>query len=404
MGERILILDPGLVVSEGHHLGVSGMLGAAAIDMGHEPIVVANAASPLSSITYEGREIPLVAALPQSPYPGAGVRTMDELIAFNDGAYRQLADLPAHLFDEPVRVLVHTTNEIQVLGLARWLSEEVGEGAEHRVKSAVVTLMMPIPINHRASDYEEEDPTVCELYRRALGVIAGRPGIAILGFGEVVAEDHARSSKVAVEAGRALAPGYGRPIQPKAESAEPTVLLYMGDAKLDKGLHMMPDVISRLRAASVQAKFILHLSGSMVERYAWIIERIASAAEGDERFELRHGRLSEQDYNDIWDSSDLAVLSYHPGVYARKASGICWDVMNRGIPAVAIADTWHMLEFGRYGHPVVYSEAFQSEPLAEAVIAAIGQLPQLAEAAALGRERFLAANDPKNYIMRLLGA
>ena len=404
MGERILILDPGLVVSEGHHLGVSGMLGAAAIEMGHQPIVVANATSPLSSIIYDGREIPVVAALPQSPYPGAGVRTMDELDAFNDAAYRQLADLPAHLFDQPVRVIVHTTNEIQVLGLARWLSEQVGNDAGHGVKSAVVTLMMPIPVNQRAGGFDEEDPTVCELYRRALRIMAGRTGIAILGFGEVVSEDHATSSGVPVEVGRPLAPGFGRAIRPKAEAEEPTVLLYMGDAKLDKGLHLLPDVIARLRATSVRAKFIIHLSGSMVERYAWLIERIAAAAEGDDRFELRRGRLTEQEFNDLWDSADLAVLSYHPGVYARKASGICWDAINRGIPAVVIADTWHMLEFPRYGHPVIVAEAFQSGPLAEAILEAIDQLPALGEAAALGRDRFLAANDPKHYIARLLNA
>lgn len=404
MGERILILDPGLMASEGHHLGVSGMLGAVAIEMGHEPIIVANAASPLSSIIYDGREIPVVAALPQSPYPGAGVRTMDELTELNDGAYRQLADLPPGLFDRPVRVLVHTTNEIQVLGLARWLSEEVGEGAEHRVKSAVVTLMMPIPIAPRTDAVEEQDPTVCELYRRALGVIAGRAGIAILGFGEVVAEDHARSSRVPVEVGRPLAPGFGRAISPKPAAEEPTVLLYMGDAKLDKGLHLLPDVISRLSATPVKAKFIVHLSGSMVARYGWIIEMIESAAKGDDRFELRRGHLTGQDFNDLWDSADLAVLSYHPGVYARKASGICWDAINRGIPAVVIDDTWHMLEFPRYGHPVIVSDAFLSEPLAEAILTAIDRLPSLGEAAALGRERFLAANDPKHYITRLLSA
>ena len=291
-----------------------------------------------------------------------------------------------------------------MLGLARWLTERVGTDAAQGVKSAVVTLMMPIPISPEPGPVVEQDPTVCELYRRALRLLAERKDIAILGFGEVVAEDHARSAQVPVEVGRPLAPGFGRPITPRPEGAAPTVLLYMGDAKLDKGLHLMPDVISRLRATSLKAKFVLHLSGSMVERYAWIVDRIASAAEGDERFELKRGRLTEQEFDGLWDSASLAVLSYHPGVYARKASGICWDAMNRGIPAVAIANTWHMLEFSRYGHPVIVSEAFLSEPLVQAITTAIDQLPALGEAAALGRERFLAANDPKHYITRLFNA
>ena len=61
----------------------------------------------------------------------------------------------------------------------------------------------------------EEDPTVCELYRRALRLMAERKEIAILGFGEVVAEDHARSAQVPVEVGRPLAPGFGRQITPR---------------------------------------------------------------------------------------------------------------------------------------------------------------------------------------------
>ncbi|HSZ73507.1 MAG TPA: hypothetical protein VK779_01710 [Rhizomicrobium sp.] len=400
MAERILILDPGFISGEGHHLGVSGMLGAAAIELGHEPTLVANARSPLSTISYETFEVPVAALLPQSPYPGSGTRTLDELLAFNERAYQQLVDLPDYLFEKPVRVLVHTTNEIQVLGLAQWLSEQIGNG--ERVKSAVVALMMPPPIIRKADGIAEEDAAICEIYRRALRILSATKNVEILGIGATIAEDHAQSAAIKVGIGGALIGGINRTLGEKSESELPRILLYMGDAKLDKGLHMLPDIITRLRKRGAAAKFVIHLSGSMVERYGWIIERIKNAAKDDDRFEIMEGRLGEQTYYDLWDTSDAVVLCYHPGVYARKTSGICWDAMNRGIPAVAIADTWHMLELSRYHYPVVPSPAFLAVPLVNAILSMIGQLPALSQAAIEGRERFRTANDPKLYITKLL--
>jgi len=248
----------------------------------------------------------------------------------------------------------------------------------------------------------EEDPAICEIYRRAVRLLSGTKGVDILGIGATIAEDHAQSADTKVGTGGALIGGIGRALGEKPETAQPRILLYMGDAKLDKGLHILPDIIARLRKTDVAATFVIHLSGSMTERYAWIIERIRQAAKGDERFELMEGRLSEQTYYDLWDHADAVVLCYHPGVYARKTSGICWDAMNRGIPAVAIADTWHMLELSRYDYPVVPAPAFLAKPLVEAILTLIAQLPELSQAAIAGREKFRAANDPKLYITRLL--
>jgi len=397
---RILIIDPGLRVGEGHHLGVDTTLGAAAVALGHEPIVLAHARSPLKSLTQGDATIPVLPAFPHSIYLGNEDRTYEDLELVNKKARQQLIDLGDSLFREPVRVLIHTTNETQVLGVAQWLCENM-ESSPRRITSAVVALMFPPPIERTTDGIKEKNPAVCKIYSRAIRLLASVPGVSVLGIGYTVAEDHTISSGVNVEVGGALVAGIGRPIKREPPSNQPTVLLYMGDAKIDKGFHILPEIVRQLRRSEVNANFVIHASGSMVERYSWIMDALVLAIGDDARFDLKRGRLSEEEFHGLWDSADLALLAYHPGVYARKTSGICWDAINTGIPVIAVENTWHMLELERYGHPVVASPAFLPEPLVEALLCGIGMLPSLYHDAQKSRDRFLKENDPKMYIERL---
>jgi hypothetical protein len=398
---RILIVDPGLRTGEGHHLGVDGMLGAAALALGYEPIILANASSPLASVSFGDATVPVRPSLPQSIYLGEQDRTYAELEVLNERARRQLEDLGSDLFCDPVRVLIHTTNETQVLGVAHWLSENMGTGSK-RVESAVVALMFPPPLQRDDDELNQKSPAVREIYANAVRLMSSVPGVTVMGIGHTVAEDHTASSGVTVHVGAALVAGIGRTLNRQTPGADPTVLLYMGDAKIDKGFHMLPDIVRRLRGTTTSAKFVIHVSGSMVDRYAWILDSLASPIGEDARFELKRGRLSYEEFQGLWDSADLVLLAYHPGVYARKTSGICWDAMNAGVPAVAVADTWHMLELERYGHPVITSPAFRSEPLVDAILRAIDTLPALYAGAVNSRERFLESNDPRSYITQLV--
>lgn len=401
MGERIVILEPGfLSANDGHHYGYNGMLGLAARDMGHEPVIVAHEWSKLEEVAYEGANIPVRGLLRQYLYQPPQPRSLDDLLVLNQSGYEAFAALPEGLFAAPCRLLVHTTNETQVLGLARFVTEGLGR----RFASAVVGLMMPPPVRFATDGTAREgDPAACEIYRRAVRMMGERPGIRVLGIGATVAEDHARLAGIPVASGGALIGGIGRAILPRpAPHAPPEVLLFAGDAKLDKGFHLLPEVIARLRAGVLDARFTVQVSGRMAEdRYAWFVREVRAAAAGDARFRILEGRLDEGGYNALWDGADLVVVTYHPGVYARKTSGVCWDALNLAIPAVALRDSFHVIEMSRYGHPVTQAASFWPEEIVAAIGAALEGLPAARRQASVARETFVATNRPARYIEAL---
>jgi hypothetical protein len=304
------------------------------------------------------------------------------------------------MFAQPARVLVHTTNETQVLGVARWMAENVGR----RVEAGVLALMLPPPIRITAEDkIVEDDPAACEIYRRAIRLLEGAPGIRLFGIGATIAEDHARSAGAPVEVGAALVGGLGRELPPRTPGAVPKVLLFMGDAKLDKGFHLLPEMVRLLRQTALKARFVVHVSGTMTQRYAWAVEQLRAAVAGDSRFSLLEGRLSEAEYDAAFNDADLTTLTYHPGVYGRKTSGVCWDTINNGIAAVVVERTWHALEFSRYGHPMVMAASFTPEAVVAAIQAALPDLEKLKQQAAVSRKVFAAQNAPGFYIDALCG-
>lgn len=401
MGTPIYILDPGFITGEGHHRGADGMLGVAALARDCEAIIVADANSPLDHIEHEGHEIRVLPLLGQSPYLGAVRRSLDELLALNASAEAEFTKLEPRL-EPAARILVHTTNETQVLGLARWVTQHAGK----KFESAVVALMLPPPVRvAEDGTLTEDDPAACEIYRRAIHLMNRHPAVTVYGIGATIAEDHARcagdGAQVAV--GGALVGGLGRPLPAREPGQPPKVLLFMGDAKLDKGFHLLPEMVRLLRASPIQARFVLHVSGSMTQRYAWVVEQLRLVTEGDERFTLLEGRLSEEQYDAVFSDADLTTLTYHPGVYGRKTSGVCWDSINNGLPAVVVDRTWHRLEFERYGHPLVVAESFSPEAVVAALAQAIPRIPELMQAAQVSRKRFARLNTPGFYVDAVLG-
>jgi hypothetical protein len=139
----------------------------------------------------------------------------------------------------------------------------------------------------------------------------------------------------------------------------------------------------------------------MTLRYAWVVEQLKSALAGDSRFSLLEGRLSEAEYDAAFNDADLTVLTYHPGVYGRKTSGVCWDTINNGLAAVVVERTWHALEFDRYKHPMVLAESFSPESVVEAIQRALEGLEEMKVRAIESRKLFAEMNAPEFYVRAL---
>lgn len=127
-----------------------------------------------------------------------------------------------------------------------------------------------------------------------------------------------------------------------ARNEGPFHILYLGDARREKGFHHLPALVKALNSAkpgrfafSIQA----HAASPSPER------EIVEAREELRRLSelgvtLFSRPLDPPEYRQLLDSGDLSLLPYDRSAYAARSSGVFAESLAAGIPTIVPADTW----------------------------------------------------------------
>src|SRR5205823_1433641 len=109
------------------------------------------------------------------------------------------------------------------------------------------------------------------------------------------------------------------------ERSTPVALLFAGDAKIDKGFLLVPQLAEALCARHPDWTFSIHantaIAGAKVRQ---AFDALQALARQRGNLTVHGGRLSDEDYHALLESADCMVAPYDPAVYAGKSSGIVW--------------------------------------------------------------------------------
>lgn len=153
-----------------------------------------------------------------------------------------------------------------------------------------------------------------------------------------------------------------RPKEERAES-EPLRVVYVGDARMEKGFHLLPSVARALRDGGYfdgkessgkkrPVKLVVQASARVVDPEPACLEAIAeltamerdgarSGVEGRRGgVELVTDELDEAGYTELVRGADVMLVLYDADAYKRRSSGILAEAMASGVPALAPAGTW----------------------------------------------------------------
>ncbi|GAA0856793.1 hypothetical protein [Aliiglaciecola litoralis] len=130
-----------------------------------------------------------------------------------------------------------------------------------------------------------------------------------------------------------------------------TVLLYLGDAKEDKGFNRLPEVLkSALANSSKDTHFLIQFT------LAWAypelsdcISQLKAWAETEPRLILHHGFWSNDQLAQVMMRISLAVCTYDTNVYQNKSSGLVWMLAFFDRPFIIDAPCWLTREAQRLG-------------------------------------------------------
>lgn len=147
-----------------------------------------------------------------------------------------------------------------------------------------------------------------------------------------------------------------------------SILLYLGDAKVDKGFGRLPALIQALLPHLDQrSTLVVHynlndaLASPRLRDTAQSLEAMASR---DARLKIIQGFLADSRLTELIAACDVALFDYDPGVYAYKTSGLLWQVCRCQTPIVLLGESWLSREARRL-HPWVRVHASLNDLLAE---------------------------------------
>jgi hypothetical protein len=335
----LFILDPNLDTQHGHHLNWDLSIAREAVDRGEDVTIYANrvfAAAVPDTVT-------VVPYFSHSTYLRRSqdriTGRFDDFRHFNDILAEELEALPRGMFAATDVVLVPTLSENHCLAYVAWAKQFDPVSAP----LFVVHLMFPSGVvpTGAPGGYTVADPLQALFYRLAFDV-ADKPGgapIYFFGGGRQIAREFSCLS------GRTIEP-HPVPIRPErrrplSREGRPVALLYAGDAKIEKGIHLLPELAARLCAAHPEWDFTAHVNSSTSWGEALqACEALRQSVESLANFRLYQGHLSPEAYLDFLEEARCLLCTYDPEVYARKSSGVIWECISLGIPMLVPAGCW----------------------------------------------------------------
>ena len=184
----------------------------------------------------------------------------------------------------------------------------------------------------------------------------------------------------------------------------PLRIVYLGDARGEKGFHLLPGVVEVLAGGYLEtgrARFVLQANISVAgDDGSLAAARQTLGGYAKEQVELLTEQLDMPAFHALVRSADIVLLPYDRQAYLRRSSGILIQALAAGRVVVVPAGTW-MADQVDEAASALFGGA---QDLAAAVAAALDRWPALSSAAQRRAASFRIQHDPSRFVAELLAA
>ncbi|MEB3312048.1 MAG: glycosyltransferase [Snowella sp.] len=182
---------------------------------------------------------------------------------------------------------------------------------------------------------------------------------------------------------------------------KPIHLVYLGDARSEKGYHHLPSLIENLWTDylepekikfTIQSNFNINGGESVVLDAKLKLEQYPSR-----NVQLIQEAMLPDEYYQLLNSADLVILPYNPESYQRT-SGVLTEALAAGKPVVVPENSWLAQQVDE-SRAVIFESP---ETLASSVIQAINNLDELTKAANAYKLEWRVKQSPDTFVKCLL--
>ena len=395
---RLYLFDPNLKSGAGHYLGYATRVAEAAEAMGVETVIVASAR--IANIQSARNVLPaLELDYWQEMCPGMGEDPHEHL---SRSAERFAASLNRVQRDETLCdddiLFFPYINLAEVMGLARWKRESG-------------MLLRTVLLFRRDLDEQGKDASIgarsgAALLRQALADLYACPGserVRLFTDTDNLTEEHGQALRRRFQT--APIPVDPALFAPRTHrSSGSTTLLYLGDARVEKGYGALPSIARALKPqlSSGRVRMIVQ-SNFNVPGGEPGIAAARDFLSSMPNTTLLFDSISPQQYNDYLFSADLILLPYQVERYVSRSSGILAEAICAGVPTLVPHGTWLADQVWRHGAGIVYDTLNPDGP-ASGVSEALACLDTLQTRAEFRRAAYANFHRPARLAEFVCGA
>jgi hypothetical protein len=182
--------------------------------------------------------------------------------------------------------------------------------------------------------------------------------------------------------------------------SQPPTLGIIGHQRLDKGYHLVPEIIRHVLASRPSIRFLIH-NGAPHEMEQ-IQNELRAMAEQDPRLKLDERSADHVAWKELLEQCDLIVCPYEANHFRSCYSAVAAEAAADAIPAVVPADTSLSAMIAGLDGGYTTFEAWDARSIAQATIEAIDRLDELAERANATAARWPMEHGPDRLIEAIL--
>jgi glycosyltransferase involved in cell wall biosynthesis len=364
--QKLIIIDPSLKDTIGHHIGVARAMARGAREIGLKPIAIANHACPPGALAPECAVIP----------------------AFDDYLYGGVADIGLFVYQLNKALASQYVTPRDMLTLFC---------ATPAMLAGSIAYMLDLKpqarprISIRFDRDEARAPNSRIGYQRAFELINAlnlrkhynffveSKGLQDYFF-EMSGERFGLLFNPLPDFPKEFAKvGFSEPTKDPATRTKIT-LGYLGEARVEKGFHLLPFLVDHLRsnpATKGKVSFCIQTGASHQNQHGWVLgarEQLTAMAQKDPNIVL-HDFLSEDEYHRALMTLDVLILPYGPGDYTRRGSGVATEALAAGKAIVVSRGTDIAATYEGAG--VVVPDIQNEEGFAAACVKAVTEIAAL---------------------------
>ena len=179
------------------------------------------------------------------------------------------------------------------------------------------------------------------------------------------------------------------------------VIGYMGDARTNKGFHLIPEAINHVTNVLGNDSIHLEIQANIRNHQEWQTVQAVNLLKTMPNIKLHEEAMDTDDYHKLMAKIDIFMLPYTLENYHSQTSGVFSETRGLGKVSVVTKGTWMAGEIKNNGGGILCTPE-DSKSLADAIIECIEAYPQLSAEAGLAGKKWCEFHNCENYITELI--